>query len=85
VFLGEDLIHTRDYSDETARIIDEEVSRILDEQAQRARQVLSEHHEALDALATALMAEESLDGDQICRIVDDAESGVVRRLPSIGA
>jgi len=85
VFLGEDLIHTRDYSDETARIIDKEVSRILDEQAQRARQVLSEHHEALDALATALMAEESLDGDQICRIVDDAESGVVRRLPSIGA
>jgi cell division protease FtsH len=85
VFLGEDLIHTRDYSDETARIIDEEVSRILDEQAQRARQVLSEHHEALDALATALMAEESLDGDQICRIVDDAESGVVRRLPSVGA
>ena len=50
VFLGEDLIHTRDYSDETARIIDKEVSRILDEQAQRARQVLSEHHEALDAL-----------------------------------
>ncbi len=85
VFLGEDLIHTRDYSDETARIIDEEVSRILDEQGQRARQVLSEHHEALDALATALMAAESLDGDQICRIVDDAESGVVRRLPSIGA
>src|SRR4029450_10563638 len=29
VFLGEDLIHTRDYSDETARVIDEEVKRIL--------------------------------------------------------
>ncbi len=85
VFLGEDLIHTRDYSDETARLIDEEVSRILDEQAERARQVLAEHREALDALATALMAEESLDGDQICRIVDDADGGVLRRLPTVGA
>ncbi len=84
VFLGEDLIHTRDYSDETARLIDEEVSRILDEQAQRARRVLSEHREALDALATALMSEESLDGDQIGRIVDDAEKGV-RRIPAVGA
>ncbi len=84
VFLGEDLIHTRDYSDETARLIDEEVSRILDEQSQRARHVLSEHRVALDALATALMAEESLDGEQICRIVDDAEAGV-RRLPVVGA
>ena len=29
VFLGEDLMHTRDYSDDTARIIDEEVEKIL--------------------------------------------------------
>ena len=37
VFLGEDLMHTRDYSDETARVIDEEVERILREQEDRAR------------------------------------------------
>jgi cell division protease FtsH len=85
VFLGEDLIHTRDYSDETARLIDEEVSRILDEQANRARQVLSQHREALDALAAGLVARESLDGDEIRRMVDDAEGGVVRRLPAVSA
>ena len=37
VFLGEDLMHTRDYSDETARVIDEEVERILREQEDRCR------------------------------------------------
>ena len=40
VFLGEDLMHTRDYSDETARVIDEEVERILREQEDRCRQIL---------------------------------------------
>ncbi len=81
VFLGEDLIHSRDYSDETARLIDEEVSRILDEQSQRAGRILGDHREALDALAAALVSSESLDRIQICRIVDDAESDVVSRLP----
>ena len=84
VFLGEDLIHTREFSDETARLIDEEVSRILGEQADRARHVLSEHRAALDALTTALMARETLDGDEITRIVDGVENGV-RRLPAVGA
>ena len=41
VFLGEDLIHTRNYSDETARVIDEEVERILREQEERCRQTLT--------------------------------------------
>ena len=41
VFLGEDLMHTRDYSDETARVIDEEVERILREQEDRCRETLA--------------------------------------------
>ena len=41
VFLGEDLMHTRDYSDETARVIDEEVERILREQEDRCREMLT--------------------------------------------
>jgi cell division protease FtsH len=74
VFLGEDLIHTREYSDETARLIDEEVSRILDGQSRRAMQVLTEHRGALDALAAALAASETLDGDDVKRIIAEAES-----------
>ncbi len=52
VFLGEDLIHTRDYSDETAKIIDEEVVRILEEQAQRAMTVLQQSRQVLDAISS---------------------------------
>ena len=51
VFLGEDLVHTRDYSDETARVIDEEVERILRDEENRARKVLAEHRAGLEAVA----------------------------------
>jgi cell division protease FtsH len=76
VFLGEDLIHTRDYSDETARHIDEEVARILHAQSERARQVLKEHRGALDAVAGVLKERESLEGAEIRRIIDDVEHPV---------
>jgi cell division protease FtsH len=84
VFLGEELMHTRDYSDQTARVIDEEVSRILNEQAMHALQTLSEHRAALDALASALATKESLDGIAVAQIVDDLEHRV-RRLPAASA
>jgi cell division protease FtsH len=72
VFLGEDLMHTRDYSDETARVIDEEVERILRAEEERCRQVLSEHRPALDALAAALLERETLTGDEVAHIIDTA-------------
>jgi cell division protease FtsH len=72
VFLGEDLVHTRDYSDDTARVIDEEVERILREEEDRARKVLSEHRAGLEAVAHALLERETLDGSEVERLVDDA-------------
>jgi len=73
VFLGEDLIHTRDYSDETARVIDRAVARILAGQSARARHVLEQHRAALDAVAAALAATESLDGTEVAALVEAAE------------
>ena len=72
VFLGEDLVHTRDYSDETARVIDEEVERILREQEERTRKMLTEHRAGLDAVAQALLERETLDGEEVSRLVDGA-------------
>ena len=40
VFLGEDLMHTRDYSEDTSKVIDEEVERILRVEEQRATEIL---------------------------------------------
>jgi cell division protease FtsH len=69
VFLGEELIHTRDYSDETAHIIDEEITNMLDEQAARATDELAAHRAQLDALAAALLEHETLEGADITRIL----------------
>ena len=62
VFLGEDLMHTRDYSDDTSKVIDDEVERILREQEERAIEVLSQHRAGLDAVARALLATRSSTG-----------------------
>ena len=51
VFLGEDLMHTRDYSEDTSRVIDAEVARILREQEERAIEVLTRHRGGLEAVA----------------------------------
>jgi cell division protease FtsH len=72
VFLGEDLVHTRDYSDDTARVIDEEVERILREEESRARRILRLHRRGLDAVAQSLLVEETLDGAEVSKLVDDA-------------
>jgi cell division protease FtsH len=72
VFLGEDLMHNRDYSDETARVIDEEVERILREQEERCRQTLRAYRAGLDAVAKALLEHETIDGAEVKRLIDEA-------------
>ncbi|MGH9189503.1 MAG: ATP-dependent zinc metalloprotease FtsH [Acidimicrobiales bacterium] len=78
VFLGEDLMHSRDYSDETARVIDEEVGHILRRQEERCRETLTEHRAGLDAVARALLEKETIDGAEVGRLVDHAAGRVVR-------
>ena len=68
VFLGEDLMHTRDYSEDTSRVVDEEVARILREQEARATAVLREHRAGLEAVAHALLEFETVDGAEIARL-----------------
>jgi cell division protease FtsH len=72
VFLGEDLMHTRDYSEDTSKVIDEEVERILRTEEQRAMDVLSKHRGGLNALARALLDNETIDGREVNRLVDEA-------------
>jgi len=69
VFLGDDLMHSRDYSDETARVIDEEVERILRAQEDRCRETLTEHRNGLDLVARALLEHETIDGNEVYRLV----------------
>jgi len=61
----------KEYSEETARRIDEVVEKLVDEAHQRAVSALREHHAALDAIAAALVHEESLNREQLAAIVND--------------
>jgi cell division protease FtsH len=73
VFLGEDLMSTaREYSDDTARIIDEEVERILREQEDRCRDTLRRHRAGLDLVARSLLEHETIDGAEVRRLINQA-------------
>jgi cell division protease FtsH len=70
VFLGEDLMTSgREYSDDTARMMDEEISRILLEQEQRAHELLIKHRTGLNLVAEALLDKETIDGSEVARLV----------------
>jgi len=72
VFLGEDLMTSgREYSDETAKKIDEEVARILREQEERARTTLLKHRRGLDLVADALLEHETIDGAAVARLIQE--------------
>ena len=60
----------KEYSEETARRIDEAVHRLIEEAHERARNVLQQNRAALDAIAAALVAEESLDREQLTAIIN---------------
>jgi cell division protease FtsH len=83
VFLGEDLMHTREYSDETARVIDEEVERILREQEERCRQTLRTYRAGLDAVAAALLEHETIDGAEVRRLIDEAMGSPVTEVVTV--
>ncbi len=70
VFLGDSLMSSREYSDDTARVIDEEVERILREQEQRCRDTLHEHRNGLDLVARALLERETIDGAEVSRLIE---------------
>ncbi|HYM90568.1 MAG TPA: hypothetical protein VEW91_02905 [bacterium] len=69
MFLGRDLVESRNYSDEIAYEIDKEVRRIIDECYGRARAVLIDHREILDRIAKALLERESLESDAIDALI----------------
>ncbi len=69
MFLGRDMGTARNYSDQTAQMIDEEVKRIIAECMVKVKQLLSDNRGKLDALSKALVEKEVLNGDEINRII----------------
>ena len=69
IFLGKEMAHPREISEETAREIDEEVKNIVNENYERARKLLSENMETLHKLANTLLEKEVITGEEIDKII----------------
>jgi len=69
IFLGKEFNRHQDFSEDTARQIDDEVKRIVQKQYDRAHAVLTEKKGRLGEVAMALLEHEALDGDQIGQIL----------------
>ena len=68
VFLGRDFAQAKEYSEETAGIIDEETKAIIDKGYNRAKQILTEHVDKLHAVAAVLLEKEKIEADEFERI-----------------
>jgi cell division protease FtsH len=71
VFLGRDFQTQPDYSDSVAFEIDNEVRQMIDQAHDEALEILQEHRARLDALASALIERETIDRDEVERILAD--------------
>jgi cell division protease FtsH len=65
MFLGRDIMAERDFSEETASVIDEEVSTLVGEAYRRAKEVLVSNRQVLDTLAAMLVEKETVDSEEL--------------------
>ena len=65
VFLGRDFVAVKDFSEETAKLIDEEVRRFVNEAYEEARKIIDSKEDLLHKLADALLKKEVLDGHEV--------------------
>ena len=68
VFLGRDFTQQKNFSEETAGIIDEEVKKIIDKAYKTAEYILGQNIEKLHAVAGILLEKEKIDGDEFASI-----------------
>ena len=65
LFLGREIAQHKDFSEETAKRIDEQINKILNECMEDTTKILTEHKDQLDKLAQALVARETLDDNEV--------------------
>jgi cell division protease FtsH len=89
-FLGREMAHTRDYSEEIASTIDEEVRRLIEAAHDEAWEILVAYREVLDELVLQLLEKETLSRDEVLEIFKPVKTrpsrgsytGYGKRLPS---
>ena len=84
VFLGKDMSSQKNFSDQTAKLIDQEVKTLVMDGYTRATDLLTKNRDVLEKMAQALLERETLDGQDIKDIIagkdisDDEDSGTTQ-------
>ncbi|MCX8042125.1 MAG: ATP-dependent zinc metalloprotease FtsH [Thermodesulfobacteriaceae bacterium] len=71
IFLGKEIFQIRDYSEETARIIDEEIRNIINSCYEKAKDIVNQYMDKLHKLAQALLEEETIDAEKFKLILQE--------------
>jgi len=77
-FLGRDLMHSRNYSEAVAAVVDEEISKLITEAHQEAFDILTENRDVLDNLVVQLLERETLDKAEVAEIFEPLRRRKVR-------
>jgi cell division protease FtsH len=80
VFLAREMARPRNYSEETARVIDAEIKRLIDESFETATRILTENRCKIELIANALLEFETLDATHVRDLIDH---GVMKDPPSM--
>ena len=83
IFLGRDISEERDYSERSAEEIDDEVRRLIDEAHEVCRAVLRQHRDKLDEVAAILIDVETIEGEELLRILGPADGRPLPADPSM--
>ena len=85
VFLGRDYGNTQDYSEETAKRIDDEVARIMKDAHDRAYEILASHREQMDLMANVLLERETVEGEACLALLDNTWDEYLKHEDEINA
>ncbi len=85
VFLGRDYGNTQDYSEETAKRIDDEVARIMKEAHDRAHEILSSHRDQMNLMASVLLERETVEGEACEALLDNRWDDYLKHEDEINA
>ena len=85
VFLGRDYGNTQDYSEETAKRIDDEVARIMKEAHDRAHEILTTHREQMNLMASVLLERETVEGEACEALLDNRWDDYLKHEDEINA
>lgn len=87
IFLAKEITRSQNYSEQTARKIDEAITAIIDTEYKRAQEIILAHKDALDKISEALLKYETIEGKHVYEILEHGEirSEVINNTPELKA